>query len=520
MLSFVTPIVKPLLALAFVISIYLLNTLFRSPLAKIPAAHWTCRFSSAWIDRQRKHERENRAVHAAHQKHGSIVLLGPGEVSAVSLEAVKTIYGGGLERTEWFDEFKNYNTHNLLTLYDYKSHAIRRRMMTNVYSKSYLLKSSAFQDVEKEVLHERLMPVLEHAAEEKEGIDVYELMSALCAEYLSSYAFGTNYGMDMVRRGKEDERRQYCEDGKKKVYLLEGGKESAKVLEDQYLRICKQVDQILREDGEFEGTPATIFTQLRQQLPAKENVQDQEHLIRLIASELLDSTEAARVGPGIVLTYAMHELSQKLELQAQLREELSNCLYSAADAPCTDRFRSLDSVPLLDAIVIETLRRYPPAPGPQRRRTSPGGIILEGRFVPGGVTVHTSPYNMHRNERAFPEPELWMPQRWLRGQNAVAGLSDPEKVTEKDTQDNPQRWLFQFSSGGKTCLGNNFTTLGMLPITVVVDMAYLLEVMKLVLAAIYTKFRTRIIDDTGIEQVDSLMAPPKGDKLILGFEYV
>lgn len=49
--------------------------------------------------------------------------------------------------------------------------------------------------------------------------------------------------------------------------------------------------------------------------------------------------------------------------------------------------------------------------------------------------------------------------------------------------------------------------------------ANILVAMKLIIAAIYTKLRTHIIDDTDIEQVDSLMAPPKGDKLILGFEY-
>lgn len=42
--------------------------------------------------------------------------------------------------------------------------------------------------------------------------------------------------------------------------------------------------------------------------------------------------------------------------------------------------------------------------------------------------------------------------------------------------------------------------------------------MKLVVAAIYTNYTTRIIDDEGIEQLDGYAVGPKGDKLILQFE--
>lgn len=44
--------------------------------------------------------------------------------------------------------------------------------------------------------------------------------------------------------------------------------------------------------------------------------------------------------------------------------------------------------------------------------------------------------------------------------------------------------------------------------------------MKLIIAAIYTNFSTRIIDDEGIEQVDAYTAGPRGNKLVLGFERV
>lgn len=42
--------------------------------------------------------------------------------------------------------------------------------------------------------------------------------------------------------------------------------------------------------------------------------------------------------------------------------------------------------------------------------------------------------------------------------------------------------------------------------------------LKLVVAATYSYYTTRIIDDEEIEQLDSYSSGPKGDKLILQFE--
>ncbi len=44
--------------------------------------------------------------------------------------------------------------------------------------------------------------------------------------------------------------------------------------------------------------------------------------------------------------------------------------------------------------------------------------------------------------------------------------------------------------------------------------------MKLVTAAIYTNFKTSIVDDEGIEPIDAYTTRPTSNKLILMFEHV
>lgn len=102
-----------LVALSVVVYIlwaYVIVPAFLSPLAKIPNAHFTSPFSSLWITWKRYAEQENRTVHAAHEKHGKIVRLGPQEVSINSVQdGIRIVYSGGFEKGDWYpSQFNNF----------------------------------------------------------------------------------------------------------------------------------------------------------------------------------------------------------------------------------------------------------------------------------------------------------------------------------------------------------------------------------------------------------------------------
>ena len=81
-----------------------------SPLSRIPNAHWSSPFSSAWILFIRFKQRENSTLLAAHQRLGPIVRVGPNDVSVNDIDFVRTIYGGGFEKGEWYSVFDNYGS--------------------------------------------------------------------------------------------------------------------------------------------------------------------------------------------------------------------------------------------------------------------------------------------------------------------------------------------------------------------------------------------------------------------------
>jgi cytochrome P450 len=110
--------------------------------------------------------------------------------------------------------------------------------------------------------------------------------------------------------------------------------------------------------------------------------------------------------------------------------------------------KQLDGLPILHAVVMETLRLHAPIPGPQPRQSPFPSSQIGAYQVPGGVRVAALAYTLHRDEHAFPEPEKWDHTRWL-----ATEASDEER-----RERNRQFWAF--GSGGRMCIGSNFAVHG------------------------------------------------------------
>jgi hypothetical protein len=87
---------------------YFIYPVLFSPLSNIPNAHFTSPFSNGWILWQRFCRKENKAIHAAHERLGPVVRLGSTEFSVNNVEGVRTTYGGDFEKDEWYSQFQNY----------------------------------------------------------------------------------------------------------------------------------------------------------------------------------------------------------------------------------------------------------------------------------------------------------------------------------------------------------------------------------------------------------------------------
>lgn len=68
--------------------------------------------------------------------------------------------------------------------------------------------------------------------------------------------------------------------------------------------------------------------------------------------------------------------------------------------------------PVLDSLINETLRLYPPVLFGSPRVTPPGGLKIGDVFVPEDTVVYVPGWQLHHDARNFPQPEEFIPERW------------------------------------------------------------------------------------------------------------
>jgi cytochrome P450 len=134
-----------------------------------------------------------------------------------------------------------------------------------------------------------------------------------------------------------------------------------------------------------------------------------------------------------LMTWTWYLLSQHAEVERKLHEEL--------DAVLGGRQPTVEDVPRLrytEMVVAESMRLYPPA-------WAIGRLALKshevgGYTIPAKALVLLSPYVTHRDERYFPDPVRFDPERW----------------TPEAKESRPQFAYFPFGGGPRRCIGEGF----------------------------------------------------------------
>lgn len=101
---------------------------------------------------------------------------------------------------------------------------------------------------------------------------------------------------------------------------------------------------------------------------------------------------------AVTMTYLTHSVCQNPQVKAKLVEELSHL-----PEPITDK--DLRNLPYLNNVINESLRLHTAVPFGLPRAVPPEGAHFNGCFLPGGATVSTQSYSLHRDPIVFPAPD-------------------------------------------------------------------------------------------------------------------
>ncbi|XP_074030754.1 probable cytochrome P450 6a14 [Leptinotarsa decemlineata] len=108
------------------------------------------------------------------------------------------------------------------------------------------------------------------------------------------------------------------------------------------------------------------------------------------------------------ISFALYEMALNGNIQQKAREEV-NKLFEKHQGIT---YESVMEMSYLEMVILETMRKYPPAPVFLRKCTKTYNIPDTKVVIKQGQSVLIPCYGLHRDAEYFPEPELFQPDRF------------------------------------------------------------------------------------------------------------
>jgi cytochrome P450 len=149
-----------------------------------------------------------------------------------------------------------------------------------------------------------------------------------------------------------------------------------------------QTAQVAITNSKKEGMGANIFSTIEVGPNFTESDINAEATTLIVAGS--DST-------AVSLTYLVWSVLSHPEIQHELETEVATLPAGFGDA-------DTENLPVLNAVIQETLRLYGAVNTPMPRVVPAGGVTMGGYYLPQGITVTTQAHTIHRDSTLFPEP--------------------------------------------------------------------------------------------------------------------
>ncbi|OJZ80685.1 hypothetical protein ASPFODRAFT_147321 [Aspergillus luchuensis CBS 106.47] len=355
-------------------------------------------------------------IHDLHQKYGPVVRIAPDEVSISSLPEFKEIHrvGSAFLKTPWYQKFSWDRNPGVFTMRDPKEHAALREKVQLAVSRirgellrdgtSDVLKWWTFlaTDVSGHLMFGESFEMLQYGKKKNKYINILES---------TMMGSGINVELPLVALiGRYVPLASFQEMFRPSDYLTEYGRRA------------------VSNSRANSNSTRNIFTGIVNESEKASSTLSEEDVVIEAGNLIVAGSDTT----AVTLTYLVWAVLSQPKLQHDLEEEVS-----ALDPNYNDA--ALEELPLLNAVITETLRLYGAAPGSLPRGVPNGGATFCGYQIPQGTTVSTQSYTMHRDEGLYPDPETFDVTRWLGGHGHGS--------------DAARQGLSPFGYGTRICLG-------------------------------------------------------------------
>ncbi|CAG9981744.1 unnamed protein product [Clonostachys byssicola] len=411
------------------------------PLRSIPGP-WYTNYSHYVLKYETLMSRRMYYVHSLHRIYGPVVRLSPWQVAVADPEGFTAIHriGSGFNKPKWFEAYMDKTGGlgvSFFAMSNPKEHGSRRKMFARPFSHLNLRVNC--EDIIREKVDKAVDRIHTEALEGNS--DILKWWMLMASDIIGQLSFGESFRL--LEAGKKNHFIKVLETAAMSITL----KNEFPLLYSfcRYIPL-RSVQTFLNSSNElyFYGGRAvanlrqhnsekTMFSNIVTQteeskLENRNGIALSDDAIRIEASDFL---LAGADTTSNTLTYVVWSILRCPDLHRRVLQELDLLGDNFDDA-------ALEQLPLLNAIIQESLRLYGAVPGQLSRVVPPGGISIAGKFIPAGFEVETQAYTMHRISDVYCNPDRFDETRWLY----------PESLTPK------QKSCFcSFGAGTRVCIG-------------------------------------------------------------------
>ncbi|KAK1756780.1 cytochrome P450 [Echria macrotheca] len=405
-------------------------------------------------------------IERLHEIYGPVVRIAPNEIHLSDPDNYDKIYAVGSKLYKDPVFYGVLDPSELPAMFATTSNEIHRRRRAPLepfFSRRNVL---TLEDVIQNKV-ERLCGLVENSVSRGEGVDLWAAFRAVSVDVITEYAFddcwgqleredlGDWFSVVMVNSGIAmwflqqwpflltlmDKMPQGL------VKKMDPGMGDMLALQERTRKLVENVERDIKAGRK--PRQRTIFHDLLD--PEVAALNQRQVSIEEMAAEAYAMCAAAAETTGNAMTAATYHVVTNPKIYSKLREELLAMPVAFGDKLS---YAELEKRSYLTGVVKEGLRLSYGVIGRLPRVLPQGGGIYNGYHLPEGTVVGMSSYMQHRNPSAFPNPNVFDPERWINIPPAAVAAQN--------------KCLVPFSKGSRGCIGQNlamcemYVTLGTL----------------------------------------------------------
>ncbi|KAI0154955.1 cytochrome P450 [Xylariaceae sp. FL1272] len=404
------------------------------PLAKYPGPRLAA-VSEFWYIWKWTSSRYPFAMEEAHRKYGDIVRIAPNELSFATVQASRDIYGQPAQKQKQFLKSNFYNIPGIeeaiVNARNPAEHARQRKYLATGFS------AKSLRDQE-HVVHEYVDLLIHQLGRlghpEGPGVDIGDAFQWLAFDVVGDLAFGESFGA--VRDGDKGFWVSLLFDAS---YVITLGN-----LWHRLPLVVLAIPFFLPKGavGKFKNHDALTDEKMKRRVQWGDSLQRKDffsHLLRkgdstVPYSELKSQASVLILGGSETTATALSAAVYFLLQNPQTYRKLCNEIRTRFPHKSEITGEAVAELKYLQAVIDEVLRIFPPVAF-GLPRTSPGAMV-DGNYIPAGVTVHVCNWMTTRSERYWKDPMSFIPERWIG-----EGLGDTKEASQP------------FSMGARVCMG-------------------------------------------------------------------